>query len=134
MLATQPPQKISAYLRHKQKIGIPLQWGRSMLGVIDETGTLQSGEVFVQYTKKLYRKHDAVSSDRRTMRGRVLVTKNPMLFTNDMRLFNAVSKPGLAHHCDVIVFSHLDVDRLNGGVMGECWPLQGCAGRLWRDL
>lgn len=110
---------IAAQLRHRQKIAVPLLWGRSLLGVIDETATLRSGEIFVQYTKAINRAYDAQTcNDRRLARGRVLVTKNPMIFTSDMACFTAVTSIALAHHCDVIVFSQQDVERLNGGVMG----------------
>ena len=33
----------------KNKIPIPLDEGRNMFGVVDETGTLEYGQVFIQY-------------------------------------------------------------------------------------
>uniref|UniRef100_A0A1I7U5X1 RNA-directed RNA polymerase n=1 Tax=Caenorhabditis tropicalis TaxID=1561998 RepID=A0A1I7U5X1_9PELO len=37
----------------KEQIPIPQELGRSMLGVVDETGRLQYGQIFVQYTRNL---------------------------------------------------------------------------------
>jgi len=34
----------------KRQIPVPMDKGRNMLGVLDETGTLEYGEVYVQYT------------------------------------------------------------------------------------
>ncbi|KAH9366507.1 hypothetical protein HPB48_018078 [Haemaphysalis longicornis] len=39
-----------AGLQEKGRIAIPPERGRNMLGVLDETGTLEYGQVFVQYT------------------------------------------------------------------------------------
>jgi len=36
----------------KRQIQIPMDTGRNMLGVMDETGVLEYGEVYVQYTCK----------------------------------------------------------------------------------
>ena len=35
------------------RIAVPDQYGRNMLGVLDETKTLKYGQVFVQYSKRL---------------------------------------------------------------------------------
>uniref|UniRef100_A0A1I7WEB3 RNA-dependent RNA polymerase n=1 Tax=Heterorhabditis bacteriophora TaxID=37862 RepID=A0A1I7WEB3_HETBA len=37
----------------KEQIQIPFEKGRSMLGVVDETGRLQYGQIFVQYTRNI---------------------------------------------------------------------------------
>jgi len=34
----------------KRQIPIPMEFGRNMLGVMDETGQLKYGQVYVQYT------------------------------------------------------------------------------------
>lgn len=39
-------------LMERTKIQIPLDKGRIMIGTSDETMTLESGEVFIQYSKK----------------------------------------------------------------------------------
>ena len=40
-------------LKTKANLAIDSSKGRNMLGVIDETGTLNYGEVFVQYSRDL---------------------------------------------------------------------------------
>jgi len=39
----------------KTKVEIPVSEGRSVFGILDETGILQSGEVFVQYSADIKR-------------------------------------------------------------------------------
>ncbi|CAN8028491.1 unnamed protein product, partial [Ixodes persulcatus] len=86
-----------------------------MLGVFDETATLEYGEVFVQYT------HLGLHAERngsidldpethpshlvcRLCSGTVLVTKCPCLHPGDVRKFKAVDVPALHHVKDCIVF------------------------------
>ena len=66
-------------LRNKLQIAIPANLGRSMLGVIDETGILQYGQIYVRYTLDARQKRPRRSALRRTVVGDVLVTKNPMI-------------------------------------------------------
>lgn len=41
-------------LKDKANIAIPANEGRNMLGVVDETGILEYGQVFIQYTEIPY--------------------------------------------------------------------------------
>lgn len=41
-------------LRQKLQIPIPASFGRAMFGVVDETGLLQYGQIFVRYTKNSF--------------------------------------------------------------------------------
>ena len=77
-----------------------------MLGVVDDTGQLGYGEVFIRYTVDAYQKHPGRHNRRQTLTGSVLVTKNPMIVGGDVRMFTAVDLPALHHMCDVIVFPH----------------------------
>ncbi|KHN85827.1 putative RNA-dependent RNA polymerase 1 [Toxocara canis] len=74
--------------------------GRTMYGVIDDTGVLQYGQVFVQYSPSVRSPSKKVI----THIGPVLVTKNPCLVGGDVRMFTAVYQSPLAHLRDVIVF------------------------------
>uniref|UniRef100_A0A158QQJ9 RNA-dependent RNA polymerase n=1 Tax=Haemonchus placei TaxID=6290 RepID=A0A158QQJ9_HAEPC len=88
----------------KQQIQIPFEKGRTMLGVVDETGQLQYGQVFVQYTENLNLKNPPPKASRKILSGKVLLTKNPCIVAGDVRVFEAVDIPDLRHLCDVIVF------------------------------
>ncbi|KAI6196322.1 RNA-dependent RNA polymerase domain containing protein [Aphelenchoides besseyi] len=91
-------------LRSKLQITIPASLGRSMLGVIDESGLLQSGQVFVRYTINMQQKRPGPTAGRRTVTGPIMITKNPMIVSGDVRMFEAVDIPALNHLCDVVVF------------------------------
>ncbi|KAK9903772.1 hypothetical protein M0R45_000949 [Rubus argutus] len=92
-------------LRSRTRIFV--QNGRSMMGCLDETGTLEYGQVFVQCS------HHAIfngmttstaSQDNFTVRGKVVVAKNPCLHPGDVRVLNAVDVPALHHMVDCVVF------------------------------
>ncbi|KAF1768198.1 hypothetical protein GCK72_000010 [Caenorhabditis remanei] len=95
----------------KEQIQIPKELGRSMLGIVDETGRLQYGQIFVQYTRNSNEKlpprsnmqHMKVQGSQ-VVTGTVLLTKNPCIVTGDVRIFEAVDIPELHHLCDVVVF------------------------------
>jgi RNA-dependent RNA polymerase len=59
-------------LIRKARIAIPQSYGRLMVGVLDETGTLNYGQVFIRYTKNIGEPDEFV-----TRKGPVMVTKNP---------------------------------------------------------
>ena len=95
--------KVSLHkVRHKHNIMIPADLGRVMFGVVDSTGILQYGQVFVKYSKNLY------SSNKRSpdqvLKGKVMITKNPCTVGGDVRIFEAVDVPALSHLRDVVVF------------------------------
>ncbi|KHJ77215.1 hypothetical protein OESDEN_23165 [Oesophagostomum dentatum] len=60
----------------KQQIQIPFDKGRSMLGVVDETGQLQSGQIFVQYTENIHLKTPPPKASRKVLTGWVLVVSS----------------------------------------------------------
>uniref|UniRef100_A0A0K0CZ04 RNA-dependent RNA polymerase n=1 Tax=Angiostrongylus cantonensis TaxID=6313 RepID=A0A0K0CZ04_ANGCA len=91
-------------LMHKQQIQIPPDKGRTMFGVVDETGQLQYEQVFVQYTANITLKMPPPTASRKVLNGKVLLTKNPCIVAGDVRVFTAVDIPALHHLCDVVVF------------------------------
>ncbi|CAI5438582.1 unnamed protein product [Caenorhabditis angaria] len=91
-------------LLRKTQIQIPPHLGRSMFGVTDETGRLQYGQVFVQYTANINDKTPSKTSKRIIQKGQVLLTKCPSVVSGDVRIFEAVDIPELHHLNDVVVF------------------------------
>uniref|UniRef100_A0A915Q3T6 RNA-dependent RNA polymerase n=1 Tax=Setaria digitata TaxID=48799 RepID=A0A915Q3T6_9BILA len=95
---------IAEKLIAKVQIQIPPHLGRSMFGVMDETGQLQWGQVFVQYTKNIWLKTPSKSAAKVILTGKVMLTKNPCIVAGDVRVFEAVDIPELHHLVDVVVF------------------------------
>lgn len=87
-------------LIEKAKIPISKDEGRVLLGVLDETGTLQYGQVFIMISKNL---HEDLA-DKRIINSKVVISKNPCLHPGDIRVFDAVDVPALHHLVDVVVF------------------------------
>uniref|UniRef100_A0A0N4ZEU5 RNA-directed RNA polymerase n=1 Tax=Parastrongyloides trichosuri TaxID=131310 RepID=A0A0N4ZEU5_PARTI len=90
----------------KLKIPIPSDLGRTMFGVIDETGILEYGQVFIQYSENI---NSMLMKDSELLKkiihkGKVMITKNPTVVSGDLRVFEAVDVPELHHIVDVVVF------------------------------
>lgn len=66
-------------LKQRSNISIPRTYGRAMFGIIDESRTLQYGEVFIQYTSNSQLESEIVL-------GYVVVTKNPCLYPGKLCL------------------------------------------------
>uniref|UniRef100_A0AC34F872 RNA-directed RNA polymerase n=1 Tax=Panagrolaimus sp. ES5 TaxID=591445 RepID=A0AC34F872_9BILA len=88
----------------KMQIRIPASQGRMMFGVVDESGLLQSGQVFIQYTTNAALKYPSQHADKIILTGPVLITKNPSVVAGDVRMFEAVDLPCLYDLVDVVVF------------------------------
>ncbi|CAF1105581.1 unnamed protein product, partial [Didymodactylos carnosus] len=82
-------------LRTKARIFV--KDGACLLGVIDETRTLNYGQIFIQI--EAHKK-----SQSRIIQGQVIVTKNPCFHPGDIRLLTAVDVPALHQLKNVIVF------------------------------
>lgn len=91
-------------LRVKARIFIPR--ARQMMGCMDETGTLEYGQVFVQVSGSERRGlYDQTSTGSRHIITRnVAVAKNPCLHPGDVRVLTAVDVPVLRHMVDCVVF------------------------------
>ncbi|KAI9493548.1 RNA dependent RNA polymerase-domain-containing protein [Zychaea mexicana] len=85
-------------LKKKAKVHVPK--GAFLLGVMDETMTLQEGEVFCQISGKSNK-----GRSKRTIQGDVVVYRNPCFHPGDIRVVKAVDNPKLHHLTDVLVFS-----------------------------
>ncbi|CAF4083207.1 unnamed protein product [Adineta steineri] len=85
-------------LRIKARIIVPNTW--SLFGVVDETGTLRYGEVFVQTEQKT----ECGSYVSEIITGPIVVTRNPCFHPGDIRRLNAIDVPALHELKNVIVF------------------------------
>nr|DAD32250.1 TPA_asm: hypothetical protein HUJ06_011101 [Nelumbo nucifera] len=99
-------------LRTRSRIFVP--HGRAMMGCLDETGTLDYGEVFIQVSSVGYRQFNdssiftfggiELSQQTCIVTGTVVVAKNPCLHPGDVRVLCAVDVPALHHMVDCLVF------------------------------
>uniref|UniRef100_A0A915PSQ2 Probable cytosolic iron-sulfur protein assembly protein CIAO1 homolog n=1 Tax=Setaria digitata TaxID=48799 RepID=A0A915PSQ2_9BILA len=88
----------------KEQIQIPTNLGRTMFGILDETGLLQYGQIFVQFTNNVSLKTPSKAAAKTILKGPVLVTKNPSIVAGDVRVFEALDLLELRHLVDVVVF------------------------------
>ncbi|KAG2661375.1 hypothetical protein PVAP13_1KG502600 [Panicum virgatum] len=93
--------RASKLLELKTKSRILIKHGRAMMGCLDETRTLNYGQVFIQasYCADDHRKF--------VVTGKVVVAKNPCLHPGDVRVLHAVDVPDLHHMFDCVVFPQL---------------------------
>lgn len=100
-------------LEMRTKTRIFVQNGRSMMGCLDETRTLEYGEVFIQVSSlgsKQFHDNALLMSRNHSDRcnfikeGKVIVAKNPCLHPGDVRVLQAVNVPALHHMVDCVVF------------------------------
>ncbi|CAH9092264.1 unnamed protein product [Cuscuta europaea] len=122
-------------IRTKARIFIPS--ARSMMGCLDETRTLEYGEVFVQYTGARWRQslvgalhYNETRDCKYIVTGKVVVAKNPCLHPGDVRVLRAVNVPALHHMVDCVVFpqkgqrphpNECSGSDLDGDIYFVCW-------------
>ncbi|XP_054809946.1 RNA-dependent RNA polymerase 1 [Prosopis cineraria] len=120
-------------LRRKTRIIVPN--GRAMMGCLDETSTLEYGEVFLQYSDNRFMplsdESVAYGSERsHIVTGKVVVAKNPCLHPGDVRVLKAVDVPALHHMVDCVVFpqkgsrphpNECSGSDLDGDIYFVCW-------------
>ncbi|TXG71399.1 hypothetical protein EZV62_006334 [Acer yangbiense] len=115
-------------LRSRTRIFV--QNGQAMMGCLDETGTLEYGQVFVQYSGSRCHHPYNTSPVFSIVKSKLVVAKNPCLHPGDMRVLKAVDVPALHHMVDCIVFPakgkrpHPDEcsgSDLDGDVYFVCW-------------
>ncbi|KAG0046109.1 hypothetical protein BGZ83_008704 [Gryganskiella cystojenkinii] len=84
-------------LRRKARIFVPK--GAYLLGICDETGTLNEGEIFVQLSSV------ENITRRSVIQGPCVVVRSPCFHPGDIRVVQAVKRPELMHLHDVVVFN-----------------------------
>lgn len=121
MLQTFRASKLTE-LRLKSRIFV--QNGRAMMGCLDETRTLEYGEVFVKFSGTGSNKNHYL------VRGKVVVAKNPCLHPGDVRILTAVDVPALHHMVNCVVFpqkgkrphtNECSGSDLDGDIYFVCW-------------
>ncbi|KAK9721562.1 hypothetical protein K7432_003305 [Basidiobolus ranarum] len=85
----------------KTRARIHVSKGCFLMGVLDETMSLQENQIFVQYS-------DPENPNRRkVIVGTCIVTRNPCFHPGDIRVVQAVNIKGLSHLYDCVAFSAL---------------------------
>jgi RNA-dependent RNA polymerase len=69
--------------------------------VLDETGTLEYGQLFVQFTDPT---GNGDGGQRRIISGTVLLGKMPALHSGDLRVLKCINHDNLRHYNNVVVF------------------------------
>ncbi|TPX56009.1 hypothetical protein PhCBS80983_g04858 [Powellomyces hirtus] len=82
----------------KRRARIHVKKACTLLGVMDESGLLPEGKLYVQYTNPLSNKPEVVT-------GPGIVTRSPCLHPGDVQVIDFVNLPKLSHLVDVVVFS-----------------------------
>ncbi|CEG64383.1 hypothetical protein RMATCC62417_01363 [Rhizopus microsporus] len=85
-------------LKKKAKILVPQ--GAFLLGVMDETNTLEEGEIFVQIWDS-----SSTGTIKQIITKECVVFRNPCFHPGDIRVVQAVDRPNLHHLVNVVVFS-----------------------------
>eukprot|EP01126_Amoeba_proteus_P056444 TRINITY_DN7091_c0_g1_i3.p1 TRINITY_DN7091_c0_g1~~TRINITY_DN7091_c0_g1_i3.p1 ORF type:complete len:641 (-),score=112.90 TRINITY_DN7091_c0_g1_i3:978-2900(-) len=131
--------------KFQQRPKIPVDQSRLVLGVVDETDSLNEGEVFFQYSPVHVTKD--CSNKASLLVGRVWILRNPTYLVEDFFFAHAVMCPKLLHLVDVLVFSRKGsrpaADRIAGGDLdGDmfmiCWdpqliPSQDCINKIGEE-
>ncbi|KAF7367387.1 RdRP-domain-containing protein [Mycena sanguinolenta] len=83
-------------IKHRAHIIIPGSY--TLIGVSDEWGCLEEGEVYATVVDDRVGLNEAII-------GRILITRSPQIHPGDVQFVTAVRKPQLAHLQNVVVFS-----------------------------
>ncbi|KAG6550167.1 hypothetical protein Mapa_008124 [Marchantia paleacea] len=88
-----------------QKTRIYVPNGRLLVGIMDETGTLEYGQCFIRASSPPEVDIHGISrSTSSVITGRIVMTKNPCMHPGDIRVLQAVDVPALHHMVDCLVF------------------------------
>ncbi|KAL2518693.1 RNA-dependent RNA polymerase 1 [Abeliophyllum distichum] len=133
------PGENTNILKEMLRCGYQPDEARQMMGCLDETGSLEYGQVFVQFSgagrRRFYEDfhslYDNKSDDYNfIVKGMVAVAKNPCLHPGDVRKLMAVDVPALRHMVDCVVFpqkgrrphpNECSGSDLDGDIYFVCW-------------
>lgn len=90
-------QRMIRDVKNRARIPLDSKKGVCAIGVLDELGILNPGEIFCQY-------RDPQSGKRRIVKGKVTVGRSPCHHPGDIQPVQAVDHDKLRHMVDVIVF------------------------------
>ncbi|KAG5555121.1 hypothetical protein RHGRI_012600 [Rhododendron griersonianum] len=116
-------------LKIRDKTRIFISDGRSMMGCLDETKTLEYGQVFVQTSGT----GSNESEKYKVNKGKLFVAKSPCLHPGDVRVLEAVDVLDLHHLVDCLVFpqkgsrphpNECSGSDLDGDVYIVCWDAE----------
>jgi hypothetical protein len=120
----------SARLDLLRSTAFVVERARHALGVVDELGVLNHGEVFFQFTTNAAAAAAGDDGSRLALAQRVFVTKTPCMHPGDVRVLQAVDVPALHHIVDCVVFpqrgprphpSEIGGSDLDGDMYLICW-------------
>ncbi|ESQ35322.1 hypothetical protein EUTSA_v10006629mg [Eutrema salsugineum] len=115
--------RASKLLELRTKSRIFIHGGRSMMGCLDETRTLEYGQVVVQFSHPTRPGCQYIT-------GPVVVAKNPCLHPGDVRVLQAVYVSALSHMVDCVIFPQKGLrphpnecsgSDLDGDIYFVCW-------------
>jgi len=93
-------------LRTKERILV--KRSACLLGIMDETGILNYGEVYCRLSKNNdpdeKEGDESLQNGNYTIKGEVIISKNPCLFPGDIRVLTAIDHPKLRQYVNVVVF------------------------------
>lgn len=88
-------------LKERSRVRLHDDNARVLIGVMDETGILQYGQVFIQISKVV---DQPEIEQRRIITSKIVIMKNPCIHPGDCRAFQGVDIPELHHLVDCVVF------------------------------
>ncbi|ORY97352.1 RNA dependent RNA polymerase-domain-containing protein [Syncephalastrum racemosum] len=89
----------------KQKTKIDVSQGAFLMGVVDDTSSLEENEIFVQVSQAVNFGTNKETQKRTVITGECVIFRNPCFHPGDVRVVQAVDCPKLRHMHDVVVFS-----------------------------
>ena len=87
-------------LRERSRVRLASDKARVLIGVMDEMGILESGQVYIRISPFL----DRPGIDTRVITKKIAIMKNPCIHPGDVRVLQGTDVPELSHLVDCVVF------------------------------